>query len=104
MYVLVPVNKKGIEDYEAVQEETSDNIEWFEISEDEINSLYKHNIIQEINETCNLMIDTYESEEVPLSKVGGCLEILKAHKKDNCNMAKALKAALNYGTCAYCDF
>ena len=74
-FLTVPVNKKGIEEYDYGIEHTSNLLE-SSINEDEFNLLSSSGIFSYINSECNLMIDDYESETITASDLQRCMNVL----------------------------
>ncbi|MCI6191105.1 MAG: hypothetical protein MSA89_12250 [Clostridium sp.] len=100
-YISVPLNEKGIEDYNYGKED-SNNIKVFELSENEFDNLYNNGIFDKINFECNLLIDDYESEEISGSNLEMALNIVKENKCDT--LVKALELAIKYNTLVGLDF
>lgn len=100
-YISVPLNEQGIEDYNYGKEESS-NIKVFDLKEVEYNEIYKSGVFNEINNSCDLLIDDYESEEIK----GNNLEIaLNISKKNKCDiLIKALELAIEKNTLVGLDF
>jgi hypothetical protein len=100
-YISVPLNEKGIEDYNYGKEE-SNNIRVFQLKEDEYNNIDESGIFNEINNSCDLLIDDYESEEIK----GNNLEIaLDISKKNECEvLIQALELAIENNTLVGLDF
>lgn len=103
-FLTIPINPQGIEDVKFMREGTKNTIEYV-LSPDEFRRLWDANVFAAINKEFNLLIDSYESETIPLNACSGCLNIMKqAGFGDNSVFATALKQALNYGTFVECDF
>lgn len=100
-YISVPLNEKGIEDYNYGKE-NSDNIKLFKLSENEFDNLCNNGIFDKINFKCNLLIDDYESEEISASNLEIALNIVK---KNKCNiLVEALELAIKHNTLVGLDF
>ena len=86
-YISVPLNEKGIEDYNYGKEE-SINIKVFELNE--------------INNSCDLLIDDYESEEISGKNLIIALDI---SIKNKCKiLTQALELAIEMNTLVGLDF
>lgn len=103
-FLTVPMNDKGINDVDCMRDETPDLLEYV-LPPEEFQKLQNAGVFKELNETYNLLIDTYESERIPFKACAGSLEILREVGVEKKSIfATALKRALNYGTFVECDF
>jgi hypothetical protein len=100
-WLSVPINEKGIEEYDYGVEDTS-NIKTFMLSEREFDVLYHQGIFDSINEECELFIDDYESEVISKENFETCDKII-----GNANVpvfSEALELAKKYDTLLGLDF
>lgn len=100
-YISVPLNEKGIEDYNYGKEE-SINIKVFELNEIEYNNIDEAGVFNEINNSCDLLIDDYESEEISGKNLIIALDI---SIKNKCKiLTQALELAIEMNTLVGLDF
>ena len=99
-YISVPLNEQGVKEYSYGEE--SSNIKVFSINESQFSIMEELGIFDKINNTCELLIDDYESEEIK----GSNLEIaLNITKDTNCELlTTALELAIKYNTLVGLDF
>ncbi len=103
-FLTIPINPQGIKDVEFMRGETPNTMEYV-LPPDEFNRLWEAGVFVAINKKFNLLIDTYESETIPLNACSECLNIIKQAGLDEHSVfATALKQALKYGTFVECDF
>lgn len=100
-FISVPLNQKGVEEYDYGQE-NSKNIKEYTIGEKEFDKIYEAGIFGEINDSCDLLIDAYESEIIKDENLKIALEIAK---NNNCKvLIKALELAIEKNTLVGLDF
>ena len=100
-YISVPLNQDGIEEYDFGKE-NSPNIKVYEIVEKEFDKIHETGIFDEINDSCELLIDVYESEEIKEENLKIALDIAK---NNNCEvLIQALKLAIENNTLVGLDF
>lgn len=103
-FLIVPINEQGIDDVEYMREETPDILEYV-LSPMEFQTLWNAHIFENINTKYHLLIDTYETETIPLECCAGSLSIVReAGLEKDSVFATALKQAMNYGTFVECGF
>ena len=101
---IVPINKKGIEELDDMSIENSKNWMVFKVSSEEVEDFFlsDDSPITYFSELDELSFDIYFGETglIPFEYVGQCLAVMQQHSKfPDGAIAKALKTALNYGTC-----
>ena len=102
-YIVVPKNNDGI--IECKTGDYRNNVEFFDISQDEFKGLYESKVADQLNSIDGVMFDEYESDFIPFEKLGDCLRVFRESEKyRNCEFAKAIKAGLNYGFGIYTEF
>lgn len=100
-FISVPLNQKGIEEYDYGQE-NSKNIKEYAIGENEFNKIDKTGIFDNINNSCDLLIDVYESEIIKEDNLKLALDIAK--KMDIAILIEALELAMEKNTLVGLDF
>ena len=102
--ISVPKNKKGEEDCDYGYFDSEDIID-FDVSDEEFWALKMNGSIDEINIDCDLLIQDYETETIPVEKIARCMAIIREHGEFvNGAFMSAFKHALNYGTFAQLEF
>ncbi|MDM8313138.1 hypothetical protein [Clostridium cadaveris] len=100
-YISVPLNQDGIEEYDFGKED-SPNIKVYAIVEKEFDKIYETGIFDKINDSCDLLIDVYESEEIKEENLKIALGIAK---NNNCEvLMQALELAIEKNTLVGLDF
>lgn len=78
--IIVPLNSKAIKEIEYIieipKERSKDYLVWY-LSEEEYNEL--DSIFYDINIECNLMIEDFESERIPNSKLRSVRKLLEGY-------------------------
>ena len=67
-WLTVPKNEKGVEEYDYGIN-SSDNLFTFIIPPEEYSNLWVDGIFDKINENCELEIDDFESEIIPVEQI-----------------------------------
>ncbi len=80
-YINVPMNEKGIEEFESYAEEMA-NVKTFELTEKEYTSLRsgKDSIFSKFDEKLGTIIDACEEERIDLDKLSEAYELVSKHK------------------------
>lgn len=103
-WIFVPKNKSGEEDCDFMRH-FSKNVVQYNIPENEFGDLMNDGVFDRINHECDLLIDDFEDEIIPLKAIANCIRIMREygrHKKGVFNTA--LKTALDYGTFVDIEF
>jgi len=78
-FLTVPINERGIEEYDHGIENTENMIEIM-LPEKEYVELKESGIFEFINEKCDLLIDDYESEIIDADDLRKCITQIELHK------------------------
>lgn len=103
-WIFVPKNKEGINNCRIMEFESED-VESYDIKDEEFDLLFSAGVFDAINEKCGLCIDDYEEEVISGKDIKKSIIITK--KMDlpqNSSFIKALQAAEKYNTRAYLCF
>ena len=101
-WLSVSINEKGIEEYDYGVEDT-ENIRTFLLDYSEFEVLYNvGGIFDKINDSCNLLIDDYESEIITKEHFNKCKELIQDQNVPI--FAEALNLAIKYDTLLGLDF
>ncbi|MDD6488381.1 MAG: hypothetical protein PUG48_01005 [Clostridia bacterium] len=96
-YLLVPLNNKGMEEYNFCIEDT-DNILEIDLPTAEYNLLISNNIFSKFNETFILNISDYECEEINTENLSKAFEIIKPIADKLPVFVSCLNIAIEKGT------
>ena len=96
-YLLVPLNNKGMEEYNFCIEDT-ENILEADLPTSEYNLLVNNGIFSKFNETFVLNISEYECEEINTENLSKAFEIIKPIKNELPVFVNCLNVAIEKGT------
>jgi len=99
-FLTVPINEKGIEEYDHGIKNTENMIETI-LPEKEYVELEDSGIFEFINEKCDLLIDDYESEIIGADDLRKCINQIELHKSV---FLDAAYQAMKYTTFLALDF
>ncbi len=99
-YLSVPINNQGIEEYDHGIEDTANIIETL-LPENEFYELQTNGVFEQINKTCDLLIDDYESEIITAQNLINCKSIIQELTGV---FAEAAHKAIEHGTFLALDF
>ena len=102
-FLTIPINETGIEECN-VGVENSENMVVIELPESEFDYLAENGFFNQINDSCQLLIDDFESEEITNDDLIKCESILKSVKNDTPMFYDGLKKAIDYKTKLILDF
>lgn len=101
-YISVPKNQIGIDEYNHCEIEKSENLEMFELPDDEFDILFNNGVFEYLNEKHHLLIDDYESEKLDVSVMDDCMEQIK--NLDVPIFRKAVEMVVEHKTLLGLDF
>ena len=101
MWITVPKNQKGYEEYDFGIEHT-ENMDEFKLSPEEYHKLLKAGVFRILENTYKeLYIDDFESATITVEQLKAVYNAINVVEGD---FLKAVDLAIKYGTCVYLDF
>ncbi len=101
MWITVPKNQKGYEEYDYGIQHT-ENMDEFKLSPDEYHNLYKAGVFRILENTYKeLYIDDFESSTITADQLKAVYDAINVVPGV---FIKAVDLAIRYGTCVYLDF
>lgn len=75
----IPLNQTGIEEFDCGVLK-SDNLVYIDFPDEEVDRLFDDDVIDKINNSCDLGIDDYESRQIPKDKLAMVISMVDSQK------------------------